>query len=381
MKILYIENVASIDAVNFYYTAAEAAKELNFEFHLAYNAIDRSSSKISKLKEENSVIFHQIDFIRFPFHPFNIIAFFQMVRLIKEEQIEIIHCNTPIGGIIGRLAGKFCKVKTIIYQAHGFHFFKGSGLLNWIVFFPVELLLSFFTDIFITINKEDYEFAKKFLCWRKQEIFFINGVGVNINEINAQIQGISKNKLRRKFNFDTKDILLVSVGELNNNKNQIIVIKALKEIMNNDNTQKIHYVICGTGKNETMLKKRVKAYNLEKNVHFLGYRKDIIQILKMSDIFLLPSFREGLSRSLMEALTISLPCIASNIRGNNDLIDQNLGGFLCNPSDFDEFYYSILKLTDENIRKKMGEYNTHKIKNYDISVVKNSMKKIYRKLI
>ena len=158
-KMLYILNIAS--RVNsFSYTSMKAAQELGFEYHIAGNwGYANDEERISDEKKYGIHIY-QINFIRTPYHPGNIKAYQQLKKIVEREQFDLIHCNTPIGGVVGRLIGKSCKIPTVIYQAHGFHFYKGAPFLNWILFYPIELWLANYTDVLITINQEDYQRAK-----------------------------------------------------------------------------------------------------------------------------------------------------------------------------------------------------------------------------
>ncbi len=146
--------------------------------------------KMIRKKEEDEIKYgikiHQVDFVRNPFDFKNIRAYRQVTEIIKKEKIEIIHCNTPIGGAVGRLAGKKCGIKKVIYQAHGFHFYKGAPKLNWIVYYPVEKYLAHFTDALITINTEDFRISRKFNLKKNGQKYYVPGVGINLKEFIMQ---------------------------------------------------------------------------------------------------------------------------------------------------------------------------------------------------
>lgn len=173
-------------------------------------------------------------------------------------------------------------------------------------------------------------------------------------------------------------ILLISTGELNANKNNRVVIDALRKLKN----QKIHYILCGVGEKEDELKNQTELAGIEKNVHFLGYRTDIQELLNASDIFVIASYREGLSRSIMEAMASGLPCIVSNIRGNADLIRNGKGGFFCKTDDVNGFAEAIDRLTkNSGLRKKMANYNLTCIREFDVVIVENHIKNIYNETL
>ena len=302
----------------------------------------------------------------------NIIVYKQLKKIIDENNYDIIHCQSPIGGVITRLAARKARKKgtKVIYTAHGFHFFNGAPLLNWLIYFPVEWICSFFTDVLITINQEDYNFAQKVM--KANQIAYVPGIGLDVEKF-KNIQ-IDKNVKRKTIGVPEDVILLLSVGELNKNKNHEIIIKALGDL-NNPN---IHYCIAGQGKLEQELRQKAKDLNIEKQVHFLGFRTDIHELYHIADIFCFPSYREGLSVSLMEAMSTGLACICSAIRGNTDLIQVNRGGYLFSPND-DKRVSEFINLLcdDEKLRVEMGAYNQQVIRNVDKEIINKRMKQIY----
>lgn len=304
------------------------------------------------------------------------IAYKRINKYIKELQIDYIHCNTPIGGFLGRICGKRCKVKKIIYTAHGFHFYKGAPILHWLLFYSIERFLARWTDILLTINEEDYIRAKSFSLRAEGKVFKIPGVGIDISKIN-EIPS-NRTKLMNELGLDKNSIIITSVGELNRNKNNIVVLKALAKLHN----ARIHYVICGAGQKKEHLLSMAREIGVEENVHFMGFRTDVIEILKSSDIYLLPSIREGLPRSLMEAMACGLPCVVSNIRGNVDLIEHGVNGFLCSANASEEFPKAIdLLAEDKELRNSMGEFNSKKIQEFDVSTVVKELGRIYKKIL
>lgn len=373
-KLLFICNVGyRFNA--FAYSSSIAAKKLGIEFHIAaaWSGYDNVEDKINDEKKYGITI-HQIDFIRQPYDLRNIKAYKQIVKLIQEEKIDFIHCNTPIGGVVGRIAGKKCGIKPLIYQAHGFHFYKGSPPKNWMLYYPIERWLARYTDALITINKEDYQCAKKKFKLRNHgEIFYVPGVGIDTSVY--ELSFISREKKREELGLSEHDVVLISVGDLNKNKNTNIILDALYKLKEHN----VHYLICGEGPLKDKLIK--KADRLQKNVHFLGYRTDIKELLNASDIFVLPSYREGLSRSLMEAMASSLPCVVSEIRGNVDLLKNGYGGFLVNPNDVDGWIFSLRQLIyDKNKRMTFGKINREVVETFSLKSATESIMDVYKKV-
>lgn len=294
------------------------------------------------------------------------LSYKQTKELLNKNQYQLIHCQSPIGGIICRLANKnsnnYLNTR-MIYTAHGFHFFKGNNLLKNFLFKTIEKYGAKYTDILITINKEDFEAAKKFKLKKRGTVKYVPGVGIDIDKINS-IQG-DKEELCKELNITSDSILLLSVGELNDNKNHRVVIQALPELPNN-----IHYVICGTGPLKEQYEQLANELKVSERLHLLGYRSDVIKIMKSCNVFVFPSKREGLPVALMEAIACQLPCIASNIRGNCDLLSGNynsrlfdlkkedLAGIILNlvnhlNQDQHEKNETILKLISKNNIKKI----------------------------
>jgi glycosyltransferase EpsD len=307
---------------------------------------------------------------RSPYKLNNIIALLKLKNIITQNNYDIIHCHTPMGSVLTRLAASKSRKKgtKVIYTAHGFHFFKGAPIKNWVLYYPVEKILSTLTDILITINKEDYSLAKKKFYAKKIE--HINGIGFETNFL----EDFNKDDKLNELNLSKEDFVLLSIGELNENKNHESVIRSLKNI----NYSNFHYLICGKGTLHDRLENLIIKLNLEKHVTLLGYRNDISEILQISDIYIHPSFREGLPVSVMEAMAAGLPIVASKIRGNVDLIDENKGGILVCPDNISGFTNAINSILNSNKLEKFGYYNKQKIKDYSIDNVLNKVTEIYK---
>lgn len=370
-SILYITNISN-GVSSFSVTAVEATKRLGYEFHLAGNFSGTPDEKILNDEKTYGVNIHQIDLTRSPYSSKNITAYKQLVKLIKEENIDYIHCNTPVGGLLGRLAGKKCKVKKVIYQAHGFHFYKGAPLKNWLIYYPIEKLLAHYTDALITINKEDYERAQGFRLRNNGKVYYVPGVGIDLSQY--ELPENTRELKRKELGLKETDVAFISAGELNTNKNNRVIIEALGNLQNKN----VHYFLCGVGPCEEELKDLAQTSGVVEQVHFLGYRTDIKELFRAADVFVMPSFREGLSRSIMEAMASGLPCIVSKIRGNVDLVEEGKGGYLCDPYDIHSFEISIENcLYDSAEAKHMGAYNKSKIIQYSSGVVEEKLKDIY----
>lgn len=301
-------------------------------------------------------------------------AYKQLKKIADGGHYDLVHTQSPIGGVVCRLAFRKARKNgtKVIYQAHGFHFYKGAPFLNWLIFYPIEKLCSRFTDILITINKEDYALAKKKFHARKTE--YVPGIGLDTLRFN----NCDKRQKRAELNIGEDETLLLSVGELNDNKNHETVIKALAQLKAEMPVDGIKYLICGQGEKMNALKQLADSLGLGDTVRFLGFRTDVGEIYSAADAFVFPSYREGLPVSLMEAMASGLPCAVSRIRGNTDLIDEN-GGMLFNPHSADDCKMALKDILKCDL-KKFGEYNTKKIKAFSILSVHEKMKKIYKEI-
>lgn len=353
-------------------------EQMGYEVHVAGNFKEGNPISIEKLERfkgwllEHNAKWFDIESTRRPLDVNNIHACNKVIKLIQANRYDFIHCHTPIGSVIGRYAAH--KTHTpIIYTAHGFHFFKGSPKKNWLLYYPIEKFLSRWTDTLILINREDYLCATSKFFAKKN--WYIPGVGIDCSKYKSRIDlDIERNRILSELDIPSESRIILSVGELNKNKNQSIIIEALNKLGNSD----VHYILLGKGDYESKLRELVHIYGLEKNVHILGYRDDVILFYHIADIFVFPSKREGLSVALMEAMACGLPVICNNIRGNKDLIQHFKGGFLLEKCTSKEYCSAINELLyNENLRKEMSEYNKTTIENYDIKKINVMMKAIY----
>lgn len=341
-KVLIVASVASmID--QFIIPSIKLLQSMGYEVDVATNFEKGSTcthEKIDELKKklfEMSIDAFQIDFDRKIANIKGILKAIKQLNEVvkgnkstifgekthKQSEYAFIHCHSPIGGVVGRIVAEKNSIKSV-YTAHGFHFYKGAPLKNWLLFYPVEWLFSWITDVLITINKEDYERSKNNL--HAKELYYVPGIGIDIKKFNSS--NINSDYKKNDLSLTDKNYIIFSVGELNDNKNHSIVIRALGELAseNPEIYRNVHYVIAGKGDLVEDLQKLAAANGIKNQLHLLGFRTDISELLQIADVFALPSKREGLNVSLMEAIVSGKYCLASNIRGNQDLIiDEEIG--------------------------------------------------------
>lgn len=366
------ESIESYEPSSFSKAAIMTAEEMGWELHMGIN---RNHPELIKsigydIKFYNQHTYRNIFALRD-----NLVAYKNLCRYLKDNpQIDIIHCNTPIGGVVGRLAGKKFK-KKVIYTAHGFHFFKGAPLFNQTILKWIEMWLAHYTDVLITINQEDYEASQKFRLKKGGKAVYVPGVGIDLTSF-CPLSDSEKENKRTELGLSLKDFVLISIGDLNDNKNTATIISALQNTPDN-----CHILICGEGPLKQNLISLAKEKGVDTRCHLLGFRKDIKDLLYISDAFVMASQREGLPRSTMEAMAVGLPCIVSDIRGNRDLIEDGKNGFLVSPTDVLGYSKAVNRLKDDiELRNSMSRYNHEKIKEFDIDVVQGQLLNIYKEL-
>lgn len=368
MKILYVTTTGS--TMRFFISYIRALLDEGHTVEIATNELD---SKVQSCYYEWGCEVYHIDTSRSPLDKNNFRAIKQIKKLVTGKKYDIVHCHTPVAALCARIACRKARRQgtRVIYTAHGFYFYKGAPMKNWLMYYPVEKFCAHFTDVLITINKEDYALARKKMKAKRVE--YVPGVGIDLTKFGkAEAYTVEK---RRELGVPDDAPLLLSVGELNENKNHETVIRAISD------TADVYYVIVGIGSLRERLQEAIDEMGIGERVKLLGYRQDVGELCEAADIFIMPSFREGLPVSLMEAMASGLPCVVSNIRGNADLIDEE-GGFLLKPDDADAFKEKIeLLLGDSSLCQRMGEHNKLKVKSFECENVIKKMKEIYEAVL
>lgn len=313
---------------------------------------------------------HVIRLVRSPFSPSNINGYKDLKKVISENRYDVIWTNEPVMSVMTRLAARHVRKDgtKVIYMAHGFHFFKGAPLFNWLMWAPLETFMSRFNDVLVTINYEDCARAKKYM--HTPVVEHIDGIGVDFS---GREYTVSRDEKRKQLGLSESDIALLSVGELQKQKNHEVIIKALAEL-NNPN---VKYIICGQGVLENRLLKLISSLNLQNQVFLLGYRQDIPEIMNACDIYAHPSVREGLGLASLEAMAFGLPLITSNVQGLPDYVKNGVTGYMCSPRDVTAFSENINKLVcDESLRKKISAENKIQVCKYKVEKIQPVIKNI-----
>ena len=378
-RVLMLASVASmIDQFNM--PNIVLLQKLGYEVDVACNFIEGntcSDERVAELKQklqDMHVHCYQIDFARNIKHMGqNMKALWQVEALMKQNTYEFCHCHSPIGGVVARIAGHRTRTK-VIYTAHGFHFYQGAPVMNWLVYYPVEKMLSRWTDVLITINHEDYKLAKK--KFKMKKLTYVPGIGIDTQR--ECLSQKEKEEKRKELGIPQDAFLITNAAEFTPNKNQKTVIEAIEQLHNPN----IYFVMCGIGQKKAELEQYVKEHGLEEHIRFVGFRNDLHEILQTSDCFVLSSFREGLSVALMEAMAEGLPVVCGRIRGNVDLIKDGKGGILVSPENKEDYEAAFRKLYEMKHKElaafqRMGHINAENVKSFGRSAVERLMENVY----
>lgn len=365
-KVLFVATVTR-HINTFHIPYLKMFKEQGYEVHVASNG-DEPIEYCDK--------HFNLNFARFPIKLQNYKVYKELKKVINDNEYEIIHCHTPVGGAIARLAAREAREKyntRVIYTAHGFHFYKGAPLINWLIYYPIEKWLSKYTDCLITINTEDYELAKK--KFRKiKNIELVHGVGLDTSRFDIEITENELDDLRKQIGISKENIVLSYVAELNKNKNQILLIKTVEELVKEND--KYRLILVGDGNKRQEYENYEKEHKLEKYIKFLGKRNDVPQILKLTNIYVASSLREGLPVNILEAMYVGLPVVAMDNRGHRELIKNNRNGFIIY-NEYELRKKIKLILEKENLAYEWAKQTKIFVEKYSLGNLKKQMKKIY----
>ena len=376
-RVLMLASVASmIDLFN--RDNIEILQNLGCTVDVAANFKEGSITSQQRVDEyKNELVEQGIDVIDIPI-PRSIFQLSKIIRsysIVKElantRHYRVVHCHSPIGGVIARLAFRSARKKgtKVIYTGHGLHFFKGAPLKNWLLFYPIERYCARLTDVLIAINQEDF---KREQSWDCCEVQYIPGIGVDTEAFSQT--DVNRGLVRAEFGFNADDFVFMSTGQISVRKNHEVIIRALSKIADN----RVKYLIVGFGELEERLKGLTHELGLDNRVVFAGYRGDVKQLLHVVDAFAFPSLQEGLPVALMEAMAAGLPIVCSNIRGNVDLITNGEGGYLYECHDVEGFAEGMTKIALDNKGLNMKDVNLNRIKGFDRQIVNRIMTQIYK---
>lgn len=368
MRILYVTTIGG--TMVFF---KHLIKELVEEGHTVDIAANTNISNVPKEYMELGCKVFPISCTRKPLNKGTWIAIKELKQIVSQGNYDIVHCHTPIAAMCTRLACRKARKKgtKVIYTAHGFHFYKGAPLKNWLLYYPIEKFCAHFTDVLITINKEDYALAQKKMKAKRVE--YVPGVGIDVSKFANAV--VDRDAKRDEIGVPRDVFLLLSVGELNKNKNHETVIRALAQIKDKN----VHYAIAGKGPLYDYLISLSKELDIQDQVHLLGFRSDIPELYKIADIFVFPSLREGLGLAAIEGMAAGLPLVVSDNRGAKSYAVDTVNALICPVGNKVAAYVDAINkmLNNASMRMAMGEYNFDFSKNFEVKEINERMKEIY----
>jgi len=375
VKILFVATVRS-HIGQFHIPFIKELKNRGVEVHAAYkdNSADKSGLDLSDIDK----VF-EVPFERQPLKLKNIKAFFVLKKIIDENNYDAIHCHTPMGAVITRLAAIKARKRgtKVIYTAHGFHFFKGASRKNWLLFYPVEKFLSRYTDCLITINQEDFNLAHT-RGFKANQIRKIQGVGVELSRFHP-VDEDEKNRLREEYGYGKNDFIMIYPADLSKRKNQSMLFEVVEKMVEVDKNVKL--LLPGQPIKLEEYTQAVREKGILDNVEFLGYRRDIDKLVGLSDISVASSFQEGLPINIIEAMAMGNAVVATDVRGNNDLVENGVNGYLVKVNDSAEMAERILELYNNPAKlRAFGRKSVEKVSEFSTDNVNRVMVGIYREL-
>lgn len=382
MKVLIVASVVSfiewfnkenVDYLN---------KDKNCELHITCNFDymedtdeERTRKYIDKIKSEG-VILHNIHFARSPFSGENVHCYKKLKAIIDENHFDLIHVHTPTVSILTRLAARKARKEgtVVMYTCHGFHFHDAAPKKNWMMFYPMERMMSRFCDYIVTINQEDYHRAQTFYA---PNVRYIPGVGVDFRRIrNASV--IDKAALRQSIGIPEDGILVLAIGEMIPRKNHEVIIRAIAKTGNRN----LYFVICGKGPLKGELQQLADNLGIGDRVKFLGFRKDIPELCNVADISAFPSRIEGLGLVGIETMAAGVPLVSSNVHGILDYVKDGVTGYAIDPEDVDGFAKAIEKLAkSKKLRESMRDACIKAVEPFDIQNALRIMWNIYDEIL
>lgn len=368
-KVLFVSNVLS-HIYAFHLPYIKWFKENGFEVHVMANSNGQKADGFDK--------YYDVKIERSPFSLKNFAAYKEAKRIIDSEQYDIVHCHTPMGGVIGRLASRRIRKRgaKVLYTAHGFHFYSGAPKVNWLLYYTMEKLLAPRTDCIITINGEDYKRAKDKLESKRTAVEKISGIGVDIHKFSP---AEDKEALKKANGYEGR-FLLTYAAEFIPRKNHRFFVEAAVELIKKCPNVKILFAGKGILLEET--KKYAMQLGVEEYIDFLGFRTDMPDVLRMSDVLISASIEEGFGINIIEGMASGLPAVVSVVRGHKEMVISGQNGYLTDVKNTHEFTELIEKLYNSSEQyQEMSKQAILTAENFSIENSLKQMEQIYKRYI
>jgi len=371
-RVLFVATVYTHLAA-FHIPFMQRLQSWGYEVHAAASSAEGRKDEV----EDIGVRCWDIPFVRSPVSLKNLTAYRKLKALLTKERYDLIHVHTPMAAWLGRLAARRTGQGPVLYTAHGFHFYKEAPWPYWLFYYPAERLAARWTDGLIVMNSEDYERAQKMGFKPGENLFFVHGVGVDLEGFSQGRENVPS--VREELGLGDQDVVVTCVAEFIPRKNHGFLLDAWKFVARNEGRS--HLLLVGEGRNRDVIESRVQKERIPR-VYFLGFRRDVPRILAATDVFVLTSKHEGLARCIMEAMAAGKPVVATDVRGSRDLVENGVTGLLAELGDVEGLAQAFLQLIrDPELREKMGQAGRAKINDYSLERVLDEMSAIYARYL
>lgn len=371
-KVLFIATVYTHLAA-FHIPFMRLLQDKGYEVHAAASPAEGRKEEV----EVAGVKCWDIPFARSPYSPHNLRAFRELKRLLEAHHFAVVHVHTPVAAFLGRYLAKATGQGPALYTAHGFHFYKGAPFRNWLIYYTAERLASRWTDGLIVMNSEDFDNARRLGFQPGKDLFYVHGVGVDLSHYSPLSS--PKEYIRSELGLSPAWVVVICVAEMIPRKNHVLLLNSWK-ILSARYTD-CYLLLVGAGELMAALHEKVKQEKIPR-VYFLGFRRDVPQILRESDIVTLTSKHEGLPKCIMEAMAANKPVVATDVRGNRDLVEHGKTGFLVGLGDVEGLASALEKLiTNKELREALGKAGREKIRDYSLEKVLSEMDPIYTRYL
>lgn len=309
------------------------------------------------------------------------VAILKLLRYFREARPDIVHTHTSKAGVVGRVAAKLAGVLTIFHTVHGFFFHPGMSGVRYRFYQQIERRMAGITDVMLSQSEEDVITAnEKGIKPRRGGLVHI-GNGVDLSEFDPGSFSRSRRlEVRETLGMSGTDPVITLIGRVNREKGYHDLVEALHRVR--DLLWQAFFI----GPDEGFLKEvlqKIDELKLSERIRIMGQRKDIVDLLSVTDIYVLPSYREGLPRSLIEAQAMAIPCLATDIRGCREVVEEGVSGFLFSPGDCEALSEALRKLLlDPGLRFRLGQNGRMRVKSYfDEALVGRKILALYREAV
>jgi len=366
-RVLFVASVAR-HLVAFHLPDMELLRGQGYEIHAACDA-----KGLTEELEGRGVRVWHVPISRSPWSPRNAAAFVRLLRLLRTGEYRLVHVHTPVAAVLTRVAARIARTPAVLYTAHGFHFFRGAPLRNWLLYFPLERALARWTDGLIVVNDEDWRHARHWPV--RGRVHSVPGVGVPLDTVPEVATNGDAAAVLGSVGATLPPVALM-VCELSPTKNVEMALRAWRYVK--AARPDVLLVIAGEGSQRGRLERLAGRLGVADRVRFLGFRRDVPTLMSLATLLVATAKHEGLPRVVLEAMAAGKPVVATNVRGQSDLVEDGRNGFLVPLDAPRQLARGILRvLGDAGLAVALGAEGKRRSVAYGIPIVSRTMSDIY----